>query len=32
MVNSAVNHALINHSNVLSNTIHNAVVRTFKEG
>ena len=24
MVNSAVNHALINHSNVLSNTIHNA--------
>jgi hypothetical protein len=32
MVNSAVNHALINHSNVLSNTIHNAVIRTFKEG
>jgi hypothetical protein len=32
MVNSAVNHALINHSNVLSNTVHNAVVRTFKEG
>jgi hypothetical protein len=32
MVNSVVNHALINHSNVLSNTIHNAVVRTFKEG
>jgi uncharacterized protein YjgD (DUF1641 family) len=32
MVNSAVNHALINHSNVLSNTIHNAVVQTFKEG
>jgi hypothetical protein len=30
MVNSAVNHALINHSNVLSNTVHNAVVRTFK--
>ena len=26
MVNSAVNHALINHSNVLSNTVHNAVV------
>jgi hypothetical protein len=26
MVNSAVNHALINHSNVLSNTIHNAMV------
>jgi hypothetical protein len=32
MVNSAVNHALINHSNMLSNTIHNAVVRTLKEG
>jgi hypothetical protein len=32
MINSAVNHALINHSNVLSNTIHNAVVQTFKEG
>jgi hypothetical protein len=32
MVNSAVNHALINHSNVLSNTVHNAVVRTLKEG
>jgi hypothetical protein len=32
MVNSAVNHALINHSNVLSNTVHNAVVRTIKEG
>jgi hypothetical protein len=30
--NSAVNHALINHSNVLSNTVHNAMVRTFKEG
>jgi hypothetical protein len=26
MVNSAVNHALINHSNVLSNTVHNVVV------
>jgi hypothetical protein len=26
MVNSAVNHALINHSNVLYNTVHNAVV------
>jgi hypothetical protein len=26
MVNSAVNHALINHSNVLSNSVHNAVV------
>jgi hypothetical protein len=32
MVNSAVNHALINHSNVLSNIVHNVVVRTFKEG
>jgi hypothetical protein len=32
MVNSVVNHVLINHSNVLSNTVHNAVVRTFKEG
>jgi len=32
MVNSAINHALINHSNVLSNTIYNVVVRTFKEG
>jgi hypothetical protein len=32
MVNSAVNHALINHSNVLSNTVHNAMVRTLKEG
>jgi hypothetical protein len=32
MVNSAVNYALINHSNVLSNTIHNDVVRTFKKG
>jgi len=26
MVNSAINHALINHSNVLSNTIYNALV------
>jgi hypothetical protein len=32
MINSAVNHALINHSNVLSNTVHNTVVRTFNEG
>jgi hypothetical protein len=32
IVNSIVNHALINHSNVLSNTVHNVVVRTFKEG
>jgi hypothetical protein len=31
MVNFAVNHALINHSNVLSNTVHNVVVQTFKE-
>jgi len=32
MVNTTVNHALINHSNVLSNTVYNAVVQTFKEG
>ena len=32
MVNTAINHALINHSSVLSNTVYNAVVRTFKEG
>ena len=32
MVNSAINHALINHSNVLSNTVYNAVIQTFKEG
>jgi hypothetical protein len=32
MVNFAVNHALINNTNVLSNTVHNAVVQTFKEG
>ena len=32
MVNPAVNHALVNHSNVLSNTIYNVVVQTFKEG
>jgi len=32
MVNSTINHALINHSNVLSNTVYNAVIRTFKEG
>ena len=32
MVNTAINHALINHSNVLSNTVYNAVVQTFKEG
>jgi len=32
MVNSAINHALINHSNELSNTVYNAVVQNFKEG
>ena len=32
MVGSAVNRALINLSGVLSNTIFNAVARTFKEG
>jgi len=32
MVNSAINHALINHSNVLSNTVYNVVVQSFKEG
>jgi len=32
MVNSTINHALINHSNVLSNIVYNAVVQTFKEG
>jgi len=32
IVNSAINHALINHSNVLSNTVYNAMVQTFKEG
>ena len=32
MVNTAINHALINHSNVMSNTVYNVVVRTFKEG
>jgi len=32
MVNTAVNHALINHSNAMSNTIYNAVVQTFKVG
>jgi hypothetical protein len=31
MVHSTINHALISHSNVLSNTIYNAVVQTFKE-
>jgi len=32
MVNNAINRALINHSNVLSNTVYNIVARTFKEG
>jgi len=32
MVDSAVNHALINQSGVLSNTVFNAMARTFKEG
>ena len=32
MINSIVNHALINHSTMLSNTVYNAVVQTFKEG
>ena len=32
MVDNAINRALINHSNVLSNTIYNAMARTFKEG
>ena len=32
MINNVVNHALISHSNVLSNTIYNTVVWTFKEG
>ena len=32
MVDSAINHALINQAGVLSNTVFNAVTRTFKEG
>jgi len=32
MVDSAVNRALINQSGVLSNTVFNALARTFKEG
>ena len=32
MVDNAINRALINQSSVLSNTIFNAVARTFKEG
>ena len=31
MVNSIINHALINHSNVLSNSVYNTVIRAFKE-
>jgi len=32
MADSAINRALINQSSVLSNTVFNAVARTFKEG
>ena len=32
LVDNAINRALINHSNMLSNTIYNVVARTFKEG
>jgi len=32
MVDNAINHALINQSSVLSNTVFNVVARTFKEG
>ena len=32
MVDSAVNRALINQAGVLSNTVFNAMARTFKEG
>jgi hypothetical protein len=32
MVNSAINHAWINHPNMLSNTVYNAVIQTIKEG
>jgi len=32
MVDSAINRALINQDGVLSNTVFNAVARTFKEG
>ena len=32
MVDSAINRALINQAGVLSNTVFNAVTRTFKEG
>ena len=32
MIDNAINRALINQSSVLSNTVFNAVARTFKEG
>ena len=32
MVDNAINRALMNQSSVLSNTVYNAVARTFKEG
>ena len=32
MVDSAINRAMINQAGVLSNTVFNAVARTFKEG
>ena len=32
MVDNAINRALINQAGVLSNTVFNAVARTFKEG
>jgi len=32
MVDNAINHALINRAGVMSNTVFNAVARTFKEG
>ena len=32
MVDSAINRALINQAGVLSNTVFNAVARTFKGG
>jgi len=32
MVDNAINRALINQSSVLSNTVFNAVAKTFKEG
>ena len=32
MVNSTLNQALISHSSVLSNTVYNAVMQSFKEG